>query len=188
MIPFVPSVMPFYLMYFPLFWWTGIRSQNDEEAVRITYAAYFQLIVCASIFVAYPVHMPHAFFPDAASAGWGASFWYWFDGPNNCFPSLHAANGLLFLHFNWNRPARLIHSAIALGIVLSTVFVKQHYVIDIVAGGAVYLLSVAVLARVQIGDRLEILVRTSDRPRAQESMAKTAKVRCVADERLPAQR
>jgi membrane-associated phospholipid phosphatase len=161
-VPFVPVFMAIYLLYFPLFWWTGIRSETDEAAVRFVYAAYFQLFVCALIFIMCPVRMPAGLFPDAAVAGWGASFWYWFDGPNNCLPSLHAANGLLFLHFNWNRPARWIHSAIAIGIVVSTVFVKQHYVVDVVAGAGVYLVSAAALSRVRI-DRSRVVIGARSR-------------------------
>jgi len=149
-LPFVPVFMLVYLLYFPLFWWTGIRSESDVAATRITYAAYFQLVVAAVVFVVFPVRMPQEFLPVTASAGWGASLWHWFDGPNNCLPSLHAANGLLFLQFNWNRPARLVHSILSIGVVVSTVFVKQHYVIDVAAGALLYVITALLLSRLTI--------------------------------------
>lgn len=148
LVPYVPELMPVYLLYLPLFAWTGIRNRTDEDAARFFYATYFQLALCAAVFVLAPVRMPDGI--ATTSTSWGAGFWRWFDGPNNCFPSLHAANGLLFAWFNWNRPARTIHVLTSLAVVVSTVFVKQHYVVDVVAGAGVFLLTVFLLARLTI--------------------------------------
>jgi membrane-associated phospholipid phosphatase len=121
-------------------------SESADAAARFLYAAYFQLIVCATVFVLFPVRMPEDVITPI-SAGWATQFWRWFDGPNNCFPSLHAANGLLFMHFNWNRPARWLHTVAAGAVVVSTVLVKQHYAVDVVAGAFVYLLTRQFLSR-----------------------------------------
>jgi membrane-associated phospholipid phosphatase len=149
LVPYVPELMPVYLLYLPLFAWSGIRNRTDEDAARFFYATYFQLAVCATFFVLAPVRMPEGV--AAVSSGWAAGFWRWFDGPNNCFPSLHAANGLLFAWFNWNRPARALHVIASLSVVVSTVFVKQHYVVDVVAGSGIFLLTLLFLARVTVG-------------------------------------
>ncbi|HYC54492.1 MAG TPA: phosphatase PAP2 family protein [Candidatus Binatia bacterium] len=149
-IPFLPALLPIYLMYFPLFWWTAVRSESDATLTRFVLASHLQLFLCCIVFVLFPVRMPQGMFYGASSLGWADTFWRWFDGPNNCLPSLHAANGLLFLQFNWNRPRRALHTAAALGVVLSTVFVKQHYVVDIVAGAGVYALAALFLSRLEI--------------------------------------
>lgn len=152
MIPFVPALLPLYVAYLPFYWWTGVRSENDDTASRFFYATYFQLLVCAAIWVLSPVTMPRAMFYAGSEYNWADAFWRWFDAPNNCFPSLHAANCLLFIEFNWTRRARGPHTAFAVGIIASTLLVKQHYLVDLFAGALVYVAARAFLARLVLTD------------------------------------
>jgi len=149
-IPFVPTLLPVYLAYLPLYWWTGIRSEDDERANRFFYASYFQMLVCLPLFVPAPVQMPRELFYGPVTLGWADTFWNWFDGPGNCLPSLHAANCLLFMHFNRTRRAPVFHGALAAGVIASTLLVKQHYAVDLVAGALVYAVTKAFLRRVEI--------------------------------------
>jgi membrane-associated phospholipid phosphatase len=73
------------------------------------------------------------------------------DQPYNDFPSLHASlSTLIALH--WLHVSRRVGAVVAIWaalIVVSTVFVKQHYVADMVAGaGLAYVVSRFTLARV----------------------------------------
>lgn len=52
-------------------------------------------------------------------AVWGLRALYRADPPCNCFPSLHVA-----------------HSFVSALVAMSTVFIKQHYVLDVIAGTA----------------------------------------------------
>ena len=149
-VPFLPELLPLYVAYIPFFWWTGARSEDDETATRFFYATHVQLLICASIWLLFPVTMPREMFYGASSHNWADTFWRWFDAPNNCLPSLHAANGLMFIRFNWNRQARWIHTFVALAIIASTVIVKQHYVVDLFAGAAVYAVAATFLRRLVI--------------------------------------
>ncbi len=149
-IPFVPALLPLYLAYLPLYWWTGIRSEDDERANRLLYASYFQMLVCLPLFVLLPVHMPRELFYGSAALGWADAFWHWFDGPGNCLPSLHAANCLLLMQFNRTRPAPVLHGALAVGIIASTLLVKQHYAVDLLAGALVYAATALFLQRSEI--------------------------------------
>lgn len=151
-VPFAPELLPLYVAYIPFFWWTGARSEDDRAATRFFYATHFQLLVCAVIWMSFPVTMPRADFYRAEAYGWADAFWRWFDAPNNCLPSLHAANGLLFVQFNWGRRWRGLHTAVAMAIVASTLLVKQHYAVDVLAGAAVYVLTATLLARVEIAE------------------------------------
>lgn len=150
MIPFLPSMLPVYVCYLPFYWWTGARSEDDETLNRFFYASHFQLLVCCVVWVLFPVTMPREEFYSVASYSWADTFWRWFDAPNNCLPSLHTANCLLFARFNWNRPQRWLHVAISSTIIASTVLVKQHYVLDLFAGAIVYGLAVAFLSQVTV--------------------------------------
>jgi len=149
-VPFVPALVALYLMYLPLYWWTVARSPDDQEANRIFYASYFQMLLCLPLFVLLPVQMPRELFYGPHTIGWADALWHWFDGPGNCLPSLHAANCLLFMHFNRTRPAPRFHGALAAAIIASTLLVKQHYAVDLIAGALVYAATAAFLRRVEI--------------------------------------
>ena len=138
-IPFVPALLPVYLVYLPLYWWTAARQRNDRDLNRIIYGVYFQLLLCLPFFVLFPVRMPRELFYRPEQYPWVDFFWRWFDAPNNCFPSLHVANCLLFVQFNWALPRRGLYAFAFVAIIASTVLVKQHYVADLAAGAVVYL-------------------------------------------------
>lgn len=149
-IPFVPGLLPVYVSYIPFYWWTVARSEDDETATRILYATHLQLFLAVIVWVLFPVSMPRDLFYREAAYGWADAFWRWFDAPNNCLPSLHAANGLLFILFNWKRPGRVLHTLIAVAIIASTVFVKQHYVVDLVGGALLFLVARLFLERLEL--------------------------------------
>ncbi len=120
------------------------RSRSDEEATWLWRVTYLQLAIALPLFVAWPVEMPRDLFYGDALFGVSDALWRWFDEPRNCFPSLHAANGLFLAQVNWQRGGRWRWPAtlLGLGIVASTVLVKQHYVVDVAAGAAVYAVGV----------------------------------------------
>lgn len=150
LIPFVPALLPLYVAYIPFYWWTVARLENDREVNRIFYASHVQLLLSVPFFVLFPVQMPRDLFYGAEAYGWADAFWRWFDAPNNCFPSLHVSNCLLLLTFNWPRPYRWLHTALGVGVIASTVLVKQHYAVDLAGGALVYVASRWFLARLEI--------------------------------------
>ncbi len=149
-IPFVPALLPVYLVYLPLYWWSAARQRNDRDLNRILYAVYFQLLLCLPFFILFPVRMPRELFYRPERYPWADFLWRWFDPPNNCFPSLHVANSLLFVQFNWGLPRRGLYTFAFIAIIASTVLVKQHYVADLAAGALVYLVCRWFLQRLEI--------------------------------------
>ena len=69
-------------------------------------------------------------------------FWYSLDGGEmayNLFPSFHCINSTLSLLGVWGRPeipkgVQIYSLVITVAIYLSTLFVKQHYVLDVISG------------------------------------------------------
>lgn len=149
-LPFVPLLLPVYVAYLPFYFWSVVRSRSDAEVNRIFYGSYLQLALSLPFFLFLPVTFPRELFYGAATFGWADTFWRWFDAPNNCFPSLHASNCLLLMQFNWHRPWPWLHTAVAAAIIASTVLVKQHYVVDVLGGVAVYAVTRWVLNHVRI--------------------------------------
>jgi membrane-associated phospholipid phosphatase len=149
-IPFLPELLPLYVGYLGYFFWTVARLKNDREVSRVFYATHLQLVVSLVVFVLYPVRMPRELFYVEASYGWADTFWRWFDAPNNCLPSLHASNVMLLMHLNAERPGRIPALILGAAIIASTLFVKQHYAVDLLAGAGVYLLARAFLQRLTL--------------------------------------
>lgn len=66
------------------------------------------------------------------------------DTSHNCFPSLHAATTATIVYTwyrycrvkpgFWTRAASLLSCVIGTGVILSTLFVRQHYIADEIAG------------------------------------------------------
>lgn len=152
-IPFLPELIPIYVLYIPLFWWTASRSENDLVANRFFYATHLQLLLSLPWYVLYPVAMPRELFYPPAVYGVADAAWRWFDAPNNCFPSLHVANGLMFMVFNKERRYAPLVQSLTLAIIATTVLVKQHYVVDVLGGVAVFVVARWLLARIRIGGR-----------------------------------
>ena len=103
-------------------------------------------------FLAYPVHMPRELFYSPEAYSWADAFWRWFDAPQNCFPSLHVSNVLMLMQFNRERKYAWASNGFGALIIASTVLVKQHYVIDVAAGFAVYVAASWLMRRVTITD------------------------------------
>jgi membrane-associated phospholipid phosphatase len=119
---------------------------QQEELIRRTVWAYLMVwSVAYMCFLLYPTVAPR---PDTVIgngfAVWGLRFLYDADPPYNCFPSIHVAHSFVSalacyrVHRNLGVIALLSASLVA----LSTLFTKQHYVADLVAGillaGAAY--------------------------------------------------
>jgi hypothetical protein len=149
-IPFTPEALPIYVAYIPFYWWTVARARNDREVNWLFYGAYAQLLLSLPFFVLFPVRMQLGQFYGPEPVNWADGLWRWFDAPNNCFPSLHVSNCLLLLQFNWTRAYRWPHTLAALAVIASTLLVKQHYVVDVAGGIAVYIVSRWFLRRLDV--------------------------------------
>jgi len=111
---------------------------RQEEHIRRTFWAYLAVWVTAYVcFLVYPTVAPRA--PTIVGDGfaaWGLRFLYDADPPYNCFPSLHVAHSFVSaltcyrLHRRLGVAALLCASLVA----VSTVFTKQHYILDVIAG------------------------------------------------------
>ncbi len=69
----------------------------------------------------------------------------------DCFPSLHTAHTTVVLCFAWrfSKPVFALYLPMALGLYVSTMYLRMHYAVDVAAGFAV------AFAAVWIGPRLE---------------------------------
>ncbi|MBC7852307.1 MAG: phosphatase PAP2 family protein [Pirellulaceae bacterium] len=137
MIPVQPAWVPVYLSYF-LVPFLPMLIMRQEELIRRTFLAWLSVwVVGYACFLVYPTTLPRPV------GGTGVGFFAWFlqgvydgDPPRNCFPSLHVATPFIAALSCWR-----VHRGVGLAagcwaglIALSTLFIKQHYVADVIAG------------------------------------------------------
>ncbi len=97
------------------------------------------MLVCYVIYFFFQTTVPR---PELASEGMLTTivqYVYGADQPFNCFPSIHVLSSYLMVlgirHSKmWTIKKDIIVSTFAYSIILSTLFVKQHVVLDVVAG------------------------------------------------------
>ncbi|HEX2342109.1 MAG TPA: phosphatase PAP2 family protein [Vicinamibacterales bacterium] len=111
---------------------------RQQEQIRLTVLAYLMVWIAAYIvFLVYPTRAPR---PEAVAGEgfmvWGLRFLYDADPPYNCFPSLHVAHSFVsaLTSSRVHRGVGIAAVVCAALVGLSTLFTKQHYVLDVVAG------------------------------------------------------
>jgi membrane-associated phospholipid phosphatase len=111
---------------------------RQEEQIRRTVMAYLSVWITAYVcFLLYPTIAPR---PDEVVgegfAVWGLRTLYDSDPPYNCFPSLHVAHSFVSALTCWrvHRGLGIAATLCAALVGLSTLYTKQHYVLDVIAG------------------------------------------------------
>lgn len=135
-IPFVPEFEYVYLWgyVFPVL---AIRALPDAERfLRLLISFLLTLVVAYATYLTFPVYLERPVLEVDSLATFLLSIEY-LDPSYNHFPSLHVAlSWLVYLSCREGvrRPRWLLLGVLALSI--STVFVKQHYIVDVVYGVA----------------------------------------------------
>lgn len=119
---------------------------RQQEQIRRTVFAYLMVWLTAYVcFLVYPTMAPRPVeVLGEGFAAWGLRVLYDSDPPYNCFPSLHVAHSFVSA-----LTCSRVHRGLGIAAVLcaslvgvSTLYTKQHYILDVVAGillaGAAY--------------------------------------------------
>lgn len=161
-----------FLIILPVF------AVRDQEHLRRTVAAYLLCWVTAYIvFLAWPTvaSRPKIVEGDGFIT-WALRALYSFDPPYNCFPSLHVAHSFVSALTIYRLHRKLGHVSIVAAalVAVSTLFTKQHYVLDVVAGAAMALAGYWLFLRGYPRDRVPELDRRLAVPMAMLSIAVVA--------------
>jgi len=95
-------------------------------------------LTCYGIFCVFPTTVPRPIINSQDIFSKIVLIIYNRDNPFNCFPSIHVLNAVLTAIYvnrepKLNRTVKFISTLIAVLIVLSTMFIKQHFFLDVVA-------------------------------------------------------
>lgn len=138
-IPVWPTWTPVYLFWIP-FWILAVAFsawKMDDRLFKALFISLLAAILTAlTIFVAFPTYVIR---PEITGSGWAAEMLrglYRTDGIYNALPSGHMyIITLIALYWaHWNRRTQPLMAALVVLIGLSTLFTKQHYVLDLAAG------------------------------------------------------
>jgi membrane-associated phospholipid phosphatase len=135
LIPFVPFFVIFYIVsvfitFIPYF---VVKKIEDYKEVAKVYLSI--IIVSCIIYLIIPAKAPRPEFIPTNIFGSMVAFIYAKILPYNLFPSLHVSLNLVatLVSLKYKRIVGYIMMPITLGIILSTLFIKQHYLVDIIA-------------------------------------------------------
>lgn len=140
-IPFVPAFfIPYciwYLMIFIIPYY--LYCDNKDRFVKYTMAYILCSMIGNIVFISYPSTVARPTVTGTDIFSLIAKFIYWIDTPTNCFPSLHCAISMLFILYiceskNTNIITKISVCIISILIMLSTLFTKQHVVVDFISG------------------------------------------------------
>jgi membrane-associated phospholipid phosphatase len=138
-----------FLIFLPVF------VVRQEEHLRRTVWAYLAVWLTAFVsFLVYPTVAPRPVSVGGEGfAVWGLRVLYAADPPYNCFPSLHVAHSFVsaLTCYRAHRWVGITATLCASFVAISTLFAKQHYILDVVAGvflaGVAYVLFLRTVSR-----------------------------------------
>ena len=143
-IPFEPMWAFVYLGCF-FFWavnYVLITRQGKEEWFCFATGDYLSRIICGIFFILLPTtnirpEVTGNSFPELL-----IQFVYWVDAPTNLFPSIHClVSWLCFVGIRGRSSVpkwyQVFSALFAIAVFASTLFTKQHFIVDVIAGVAI---------------------------------------------------
>lgn len=141
-IPALPYFALIYVLWFPLIAIFPISLFKEAKNLYELYVICWitDIVISVIIYLAYPTTCTRPKDLENIGCGWMLKILYKFSYKGlNCSPSMHCSISTLVLIFALTASTlpinlRIIYSTTALGIILSTLFTKQHVLVDLVTG------------------------------------------------------
>jgi membrane-associated phospholipid phosphatase len=144
--PFLSATAIVYLSLFPMFWLSPFVLRAPARLRAFARALAIVIVISGIGFVLVPAEPIELGSVATDASGKLFQFADWLNLTHNYFPSLHVGMAVLcaasYCRFApWS--AGILFSLWAAAIALSTLFLRQHYIADVLAGGALGLLLAA---------------------------------------------
>jgi membrane-associated phospholipid phosphatase len=142
LIPLMPVFLIPYVMYYPLLvvpFWIGLKDKSSDRMFAVATTFFLAASICNLIYVLFPTTMSR---PEVVGSGVFAEALRWLysvDGSVALLPSAHVTYSLLANLMTWSFNKSLGYALfpVTVLIIMSTVLIKQHYILDVLAGIAV---------------------------------------------------
>lgn len=133
-------ILPYVSWYMFIAIFAAILCILDKERyLKLLITLNIGMITCYVIYYFYPTYVPRPMITETDFLSNLVLNLYEADNPYNCFPSIHVLNSTLialyvFKSEKLNKWIKGICISVSGSIILSTMFIKQHYFADVVAG------------------------------------------------------
>lgn len=112
---------------------------DKERYLKLLLTLNIGMITCYIIYYFYPTYVPRPMITGTDFFSNLVLNLYSVDNPYNCFPSIHVLNSVLITLYTYesekvNKRAKAICVFMSVSIILATMFIKQHYFADVLAG------------------------------------------------------
>lgn len=135
-LPFLPIFEYLYVLSYFVGVLLYFTVRDYTTLIRLLWAIALALFVAYTTYLLFPVYFERPYLEVTSLHTWLLSITY-MDGPYNHFPSLHVTLSWLAVHASQvSRRSRLWLAVLATGIGIATIFVKQHYIVDVLYGYA----------------------------------------------------
>jgi membrane-associated phospholipid phosphatase len=133
-LPFLPIFEYLYVLTFFVGALLIVTIRDFAQFMRLARAFGLALLGAYTTYLLFPVYFERPHLEVSSIHAWLLSLKY-LDKPYNHFPSLHVTLSWLAVHASQvSARSRAWLSVLTAGISVSTLFVKQHYVADVLAG------------------------------------------------------
>ncbi len=149
-IPFIPPFIWVYHTMIPVVILTAVfLFQNRDIFLGLIFSFIFSGIVMCLFYIFFPSFYPRELFVDVSTvSGWLIEMTRFIDAPHNTFPSGHVTFAWLLLFFvNLSQYTRkyswikILYFSWAVLVSISTLTLKQHFIVDVISGIALATLS-----------------------------------------------
>lgn len=155
-IPFV-SLFIFPYIYWYIFIFLGlvfILSKDRKRYIRTLIVIYISMCICYVFYYLFPVEIARPVIANTSIPNKIVNIIYEVDRPLNCFPSIHVLNTYVIMRFTRikdNKSWFTYTNIIGILIILSTLFIKQHFVLDGVS--AIFIAELVIFATKKVEDK-----------------------------------
>ena len=133
-LPFLPIFEYLYALTFLIPFLIVATVRDYERFARLVRALIIALVVSYTTYLAFPVYLVRPSLEVNSLHTWLLSLQY-LDKSYNHFPSLHVTLSWLAVYAaQVSRGPRIMLAVVATGIGIATLFVKQHYIADVIFG------------------------------------------------------
>ncbi|MET3617892.1 membrane-associated phospholipid phosphatase [Peptoniphilus olsenii] len=148
-IPLITLFTLIYIMWFPIIAIFPISLfKSSVDLYKIYMATWIiDVLISILIYIIYPTTFIRPKDLDKYFGGWMLKIIYKFSYKGlNCMPSLHCSlSTIIFIFANLSKTLpvelKIIYSLLSIGIIISTLFTKQHVIIDMMTGVGLGILS-----------------------------------------------
>ncbi|MCJ7687830.1 MAG: phosphatase PAP2 family protein [Clostridiaceae bacterium] len=141
---FIPFNKIFILPYISWYVFIAIFSAilcvlDKERYLKLLITINIGMITCYVIYFFYPTYVPRPIITGSDFLSNLVLNLYAADNPYNAFPSIHVLNSALIAFYIYdsekvNKVTKIICVIMSSSIIVSTMFIKQHYFADVVVG------------------------------------------------------